>query len=75
MIQNARITYPAPNLVSIVAPCRVTGEKYELVVNRAAYQKWQDGALIQNVFPEMDKADREFLISGTSPKGWKELFG
>jgi hypothetical protein len=29
----------------------------------------------REAFPELAKEDREFLISGTSPEGWKMLFG
>lgn len=36
---------------------------------------WQEGALIQRVFPELRPEKREIIISGTCNDGWNELFG
>jgi hypothetical protein len=33
------------------------------------------GELIQNVAPNLSPADREFLITGTPPNVWDEIFG
>ncbi len=33
------------------------------------------GVLIQNVYPQLDNEQREFLISGTTPEEWREMFG
>jgi hypothetical protein len=40
-------------------------EKYEQV----------DGLLVQAVFPNLSKEEREFLISGITPQEWEETFG
>jgi hypothetical protein len=37
--------------------------------------KWKDGALIQDAFPEVDKETRELIISGTHPACWQKMFG
>lgn len=31
--------------------------------------------LIQNVFPELNADQREFLLTGLTPEAWNELFG
>ena len=33
------------------------------------------GLLVQNVFPNLDKYQREFIISGITPDEWVETFG
>jgi hypothetical protein len=38
-----------------------------------AYFHW--GVTARKAFPELPKEEREFLISGTSPSGWRKLFG
>lgn len=31
--------------------------------------------LIQDIFPDMKAEDREFLMTGITPKQWNEMFG
>ena len=31
--------------------------------------------LVQDAFPNLDKEQREFLISGITPQEWKDTFG
>ena len=33
------------------------------------------GLLVQAVFPNLSKEEREFLISGITPQEWNETFG
>ena len=33
------------------------------------------GLLVQDVFPNLDVGQREFLISGITPQEWNETFG
>lgn len=33
-----------------------------------------NGELIQNVYPNLDNEQREFLISGITPEEWSEIF-
>lgn len=55
--------------------CVVTGELYSVFVPSHELFAYRQGALIQNAMPSVSADDREFLISGTSPKGWEILFG
>ena len=47
----------------------------EIELDEKRYLEWQNGELIQRVFPEMSADEREILISGTHPKCWNEMFG
>ena len=38
-------------------------------------QKRKGGMLIQDAFPMLTPAEREFLISGMTDEEWKDLFG
>jgi hypothetical protein len=40
------------------------------------YDRWKvKGEFAQNVFPHIDMDVREWMISGTHPDCWKDLFG
>jgi hypothetical protein len=34
-----------------------------------------EGALIQNVYPQLSADEREFLITGITPELWEKIFG
>lgn len=36
---------------------------------------WRNGQLIQDAMPQLDAQQREFLISGSTPEEWDEVFG
>jgi len=78
MYGNLRIR-PCPtehDYVIIYGPCFVTKKEYQVKVLKHQFYDWYHGGkLIQNAMPDLSREDREFLISGTSPEGWKQLFG
>jgi hypothetical protein len=41
----------------------------------AALREWEGGALIQEVFPDLSADEREFLMTGSTPAEWQEIFG
>jgi hypothetical protein len=43
-------------------------------VSAEAYKRWNNGAMIQDAFPEMSADDRERMISGTCGPCWNQLF-
>lgn len=55
--------------------CAFTGEEYECRVPTAGVLKFLAGEPAQRAFPDLNLDDREFLISGISPKGWSSRFG
>ena len=54
-------------------PCRVTGEGYSVTVKGSELFRMRQTDSI-NALKSLDSGDREFLLSGTSPKGWDKLF-
>ena len=50
----------------------MTGEKNTMLlpVTNEQINRWQNGELIQNVFPHLSPSEREFLISGVTPEEW-----
>lgn len=74
MVDSATITRNDNGTVTVASTCRVTGKPYSVTVRASGFDAWQAGAFIQRALPEVSEGDREFLISGTSPDGWYELF-
>ena len=56
-------------------PCKFTGEEYECLVPIDGLIRFLNGEPAQDALESVSAEDREFLISGISPKGWKETFG
>jgi hypothetical protein len=64
-----------PSTTTVMGNCVITGKQYSVTVLKANYEKWLEGMLIQDALPDLPTEDREFLISGISPDGWKILMG
>lgn len=60
---------------TFTGPCFVTGKPYSVTVPAEELFAYRQGKYIQDAMPSVSKEDREFLISGTSPDGWRQLFG
>lgn len=45
----------------------------ELDVTQEQIDEWENGALIQNVFPHLSEDDREFLMTGMTADEWDAL--
>ena len=60
--------------VEITTECPVTGQKCKVSVKGDDFDKWQEGALVQEVFTYLSQTERELLVTGTSPEGWAMLF-
>lgn len=57
-------------------PCIICGKEGSIDLPKDKYMEWIEGALVQDVFPDMHPAKREQLISGTcTGKCQAELFG
>lgn len=59
----------------VIGECVFTGVPHQVEVSEAGYQRWLEGELIQRALPETPAEEREFLISGVSPQGWRKAFG
>lgn len=60
-------------MVTIARPCVFTGEPYSVTVRPAEWANYMNGMHAEQAFPDLNLDDREFLISGISPKGWATL--
>ena len=60
--------------ITITDKCVVTGEDYSVIIPLQEFVNYSKGMLIQDAMPSLSAEDREFLISRTSPKGWKKIF-
>jgi hypothetical protein len=59
----------------LYVPCRCCGASYFVCAKADDVERWQNGELIQDAMPYLNKADRELLISGTCGGCWIDLFG
>jgi hypothetical protein len=64
-----------PHRYTFSGPCQVTGKPFVVTVLAEELWAYRQGAMAQDAFKSLTNAEREFLISGTSPEGWKILFG
>lgn len=67
--------YEPEHLYVFRAPCMVCQEEYEVRVPGPALFRYNQGEPIQSALSMVPAEDREFLLSGISPKGWKMMFG
>ena len=76
MNSDLTVDFEPDGRVRLFGRCIVTGEAYSVVVPLDGFLAyfWR-GARITEAFPELPRGEREFLISGTSPEGWRRLFG
>jgi len=47
----------------------------DLPVTQEQIARWEEGAFIQDVMPELSDSEREFLISGMTDEEWTECWG
>ena len=56
--------------------CSITDMFYRVSVPTTLYNRYVNGQeLIQNIFPDLDSEQREFLISGWTPAEFDSMFG
>jgi hypothetical protein len=61
--------------VRIFGKCEVTNQDFEMFVSSDEFYRYlQDIHLIGSALPSVAKEEREFILSGTSPDGWIELW-
>ena len=47
----------------------------EINVTESQLFLWENGALIQDVMPNVSSEDREFIKTGFTPEDWETMFG
>ena len=62
--------------IKIEAVCKITGKTYSTdFIREDDFEKFKNGASIQECLDYISEDDREFLVSGISPKGWNMIYG
>lgn len=61
--------------IDISNRCPMCGKSHSVEVNLSAYEKWQNGELIQRAMPNLSATEREQLISGFCPDCQDKIFG
>lgn len=60
--------------ITIQSPFTGKYTTMDLPITEEQLVRWKNGELAQNVFSDLSPEEREFLISGLSPKEQKEIF-
>ena len=73
--KDFKLIYLDDDYVKVKGNCRVTKEEYQTKKFPITdWIKYQNGLLIQQALPDLSSEDREFIISGTTPKAWDMMF-
>lgn len=61
--------------LELSADCSVSGKRFTVLVNHEAWLSWMNGTKAKDAFPELSPAQREFIMTGTTPEEWNALAG
>ena len=65
----------AENVYGFTKTCMHCGEQTDFILSQDEYERlYLKNEYIQDVFPLLDKTEREVMISGTHPRCWEEMF-
>ena len=79
MINTYRAT--SDNTVLVHATCDMDGSETSMTFTMNVdtfgqkLRQWQNGEMVQNVFPMLTADEREFLMTGITPDKWNAMFG
>lgn len=65
--------YAPHHTYKFTGPCRVTGKPHSVTVDGPKLFKFRQTNDLADL--GLDANGREFVLSGTSPEGWDQLFG
>ena len=63
-----------PHRYIYTGPCQVTKVPYTVEIPSEELYAYRQGAMAQDAFKSLPADEREFLISGTTPAAWFQLF-
>ena len=66
--------YEPEHAYRFTGPCVVTGKPYTVTIPGPALFRLRQGDYIQDACPMLSPEDREFILTGTSPEGWNQMF-
>lgn len=63
--------------MNVTRVSKFTGVKrtLDLCITADQVAKYEAGALVQDAFPSLPTADREFFITGVTQEEWDDVFG
>ena len=63
--------------MQILRTSRLTGNTsaMNIDITQAQLDAWVDGSLIQDVMPDINADEREFIMTGITPDEWDAMFG
>lgn len=61
--------------VTRTSPLTGNTHTLDLPITEEQMQHWKSGALIQDAFPGLSPAEREFILSGITSEEWDATFG
>lgn len=61
--------------VVVTGRCVATGQPYSIRVPADEWSAWKAGIVIQVAMPSVSRDDRETLLSGLTPEGFRIWFG
>ena len=63
--------------MEITKKSKLSGKEHtmDLDITQDQIAQWLNGELIQVAMPNLTNDEREFLISGSTPEEWDEIFG
>ena len=64
--------YTPEHVYKFTGPCAITGKPHTVVLSAEGLYRYNNGAFVQDAFPKLTSEDREFVISGVTPEGWKK---
>jgi len=67
--------YEPQHVYRFSGPCVETGKTVVVDLPAAGLYALRRGAHIQDAFPGLSAADREFVLTGLSGEGWQRMFG
>lgn len=61
-------------MLQVINTSALTGKEHTMLlpVTEEQIKRWQDGELIQDVFPFLNDEQREFLMTGITPEEWNK---
>lgn len=64
-------------MLRVINTSALTGKENQMLlpVTEAQIKRWQDGDLVQDVFPFLNDDQREFLMTGITPDEWEAALG
>ena len=62
-------------LIERQSPYNQVINRLEIDITEEQLQEWKDGALIQDVMPDITEDEREFILTGMTAEDWLAIFG